>query len=71
MPPAAPSLEAAQAHAWSSSRGASIIRSPAEVRKIGSGFDLPIAACVLGGMNEVPQVWGEGGAAKTLGGPKI
>ena len=41
------------------------------MRKIGSGFDLPIAACVLGGMNEVPQVWGEGGAAKTLGGPKI
>ncbi|MEE8433609.1 MAG: YifB family Mg chelatase-like AAA ATPase, partial [bacterium] len=29
--------------------------APAEVRKIGSGFDLPIAACVLGGMNVVPK----------------
>ena len=29
--------------------------APAEVRKIGSGFDLPIAACVLGGMNAVPR----------------
>ena len=29
--------------------------APAEVRKIGSGFDLPIAACVLGGMDAVPK----------------
>ena len=28
--------------------------APAEMRKIGSGFDLPIAACLLGGMEAVP-----------------
>ena len=28
--------------------------APAEMRKIGAGFDLPIAACLLGGMGELP-----------------
>ncbi len=28
--------------------------APAEIRKIGSGFDLPIAACLLEGMQAVP-----------------
>jgi len=28
--------------------------APAEIRKIGSGFDLPIATCVLAGMEAVP-----------------
>ena len=29
--------------------------APAGVRKIGSGFGLPIAACMPGGMNAVPR----------------